>query len=327
MEGIPVGFEGSRCVVFGATGFLGSHIADALTAAGADVTGFDLREPRSDDGRVRRVVGDITDAAAVRQAIAGSDHLFAFAGGSGAVGSLANPLLDLRTSCEAQLVLLEAMRAVAPDASVVFPGSRLEYGKPSHLPVGEDQPLHGTSPYAVHKIACDGYHRIYADTYDLHTAVLRISNPYGSHIPGDPARVGYGVVNAFVDRAIAGDAIPLYGGGEQLRDFVFVDDVVRAALLASLNKEAQGRALNIGSGVGVSLRSLAEAVVGEVGAGSVDTSAPWPADAAAVETGDFYFDVSQARDVLGWSPEIHFREGIRRLVAAATSLPGGRSAE
>jgi UDP-glucose 4-epimerase len=323
-------FSGSRCVVFGGAGFLGSHIVDELLSCGADVVAFDLREPRKGagargdggaaaGGELSAVVGDMVDPAAVARAIAGADHIFAFAGGSGAVRSLADPIGDLRTGCEAQLVLLEAMRRVAPGASVVFSGSRLEYGIVTTVPVREDHPLRGTSPYALHKIACDGYHHIYADAHGLHTLVLRISNPYGSHVPGDPARVGYGVVNAFVDRAIAGETIPLYGGGGQLRDLVFVDDVVRAVLLASLVDGAWGSAINVGSGVGVSLRDVAEAVVAEVGDGAVDMDAAWPVDAAAVETGDFYFDITRARDVLGWAPQVGLEEGIRRLVAAARS--------
>jgi nucleoside-diphosphate-sugar epimerase len=316
-------FEGSRALVFGGTGFLGSHIVSALQDAGARVTIFDLREPRAGAhahagaDAPRTIVGNVTDPEAVRSAIAGADHIFAFAGGSGAVRSLANPIGDLRTSCEAQLVLLEAMREVAPAASVVFPGSRLEYGKARSLPVSEEHRLHGTSPYALHKIACDGYYHIYAEAHGLHTVVLRISNPYGAHTSGDSARIGYGIVNRFVDMAMAGETIPLYGGGGQLRDLIFVDDVVRAVLLASVADGAWGSSVNIGSGEGVSLRDVAEAVVAEVGCGGVDVDAPWPVDAAAVETGDFYFDVSCARELLGWEPRVGLDEGVRRLVAAA----------
>jgi nucleoside-diphosphate-sugar epimerase len=315
---------GSHALVFGGTGFLGSHIVSALVDAGARVTIFDLREPRAGAharagaNEPRAIIGDVTEADAVRAAIDGVDHIFAFAGGSGAVRSLANPLADLRTSCEAQLVLLEAMREVAPEATVVFPGSRLEYGKVHALPVSEDHPLHGTSPYALHKIACDGYHHIYAEAHGLKTIVLRISNPYGAHTSGDSARHGYGIVNRFVDMAMAGETIPLYGGGGQLRDLIHVDDVVRAALLACCgNDDAWGSAVNIGSGAGVSLRDMAEAVVAEVGNGAVDVDAPWPADAAAVETGDFYFDVSLAAELLGWTPRVGIDEGVRRLVEAA----------
>lgn len=312
---------GSRCVVFGGTGFLGSHIVAALLAADSQVVVFDLREPRAPavagPGKLASVIGDVTDPEAVAAVIDGADHIFAFAGGTGAVRSLANPLGDLRTSCEAQLVLLEAMREAGSGASVVFPGSRLEYGKVHSLPVSEEHPLHGTSPYALHKIACDGYHHIYAEAHGLHTIVLRISNPYGAHTSGDSARHGYGIVNRLVDIAMAGETIPLYGGGGQLRDLIFVDDVVRAVLLAAVADRAWGSAVNIGSGVGVSLRSVAEAVVAEVGGGGVDVDAPWPADAAAVETGDFYFDVSLARVLLGWAPRVGLDEGVRRLVEAA----------
>jgi UDP-glucose 4-epimerase len=319
MTDMSASFEGSRSIVFGGAGFLGSHIVDDLVGCGASVTVFDLREPLRVREGVSTFLGDMTDPVAVRAALQDAEHVFAFAGGSGAVRSLADPLRDLHTSCEAQLVLLEAIRQVAPEASVVFPGSRLEYGKVHALPVGEDRPLSGTSPYAIHKIACDNYYRMYAEVHDLHAVVLRIANPYGSHVPGDAARLGYGVMNAFVDRAIAGETIPLWGGGAQLRDFVFVDDVVRAALRASLTEAAWGHAFNIGSGEGVSLRGVAEAVVAEVGTGAVDAEAPWPEDAAAVETGDFYFDVTLAREVLDWVPETTLTDGIKCLVAAATA--------
>jgi nucleoside-diphosphate-sugar epimerase len=320
MSDLERSFASSRCVVFGASGFLGSNLAESLAGLGADVVGFDLRPPREKKVGVTAVAGDILDPDAVRRVIDGADHIYAFAGGSGAVRSMADPLSDLRTSCEAQLVLLEAVRDVAPAASVVFPGSRLEYGKPSSLPVGEDQPLCGTSPYAIHKIACDSYYHLYAEAYALRTVVLRFSNPYGPHAAGDSARVGYGVLNAFVDRALAGEAISLYGDGEQVRDFIAVEDCVRAALAASaasMESAGRGRAINIGSGEGVSLRRAAEMIVHAAGRGSVRTEESWPEAAAAVETGDFYFDVSLARELLGWTPCISLEEGVCELAKRA----------
>jgi UDP-glucose 4-epimerase len=312
-------FAGSRCVVFGATGFLGSHVAGALVASGADVVGFDLREPRIAFAGCSHVTGDITDPAAVRSVVGGSDNIFAFAGGSGAVRSLADPLTDLHTSCEAQLILLESVREAAPGASVVFPGSRLQYGRATALPVAEDHPLRGASPYALDKSeAADLYHTA-AERDGLHAVVLRLPNPYGAHAPGGFARSGYGVLNGFIDTALGGGTIPLYGGGEQLRDFVHVDDVSEAAMAAALTPEAAGLAINIGSGEGVSLRRAAELVIEACGRGSLDTEASWPEEAAAVETGDFYFDVSLASKVLGWTPEVTLEDGVRALVAAALS--------
>jgi len=306
--------SGARVVVFGGSGFLGGHLASTLFGRGADVVLVDLREPAANPCGMPFVLADATDTDAVSSVVDGADAVFAFAGGLGALGSTANPVADLRSTCEAQLVLLDAVERVCPDAAVVMPGSRLEYGVPHYLPVDEAHPLEGTSPYAIHKSACAEYYRLHHSTSGLHAVSLRLSNPYGPRLPGDAARAGFGVLNWFIDRALADEAILLYGGGQQLRDFVHVDDVVSASILAAATPEAGGLALNIGSGEGVSLAAAAELIVQACGTGSVDSEAEWPEDAAAVETGDFYFNVDQARAVLGYSPGTGLAEGIAGLV-------------
>lgn len=317
------GFEGRRAVVFGGQGFIGSHVVDALVSAGADVVSFDLREPDGVIPGVRAINGDITDASAVSAAIEGADHVFALAGGLGAMRSIANPVLDLATSCTAQLVLLDAVRAAAPGASVVFAGSRLEYGQPERLPVDEAHPLRPESPYAIHKAACSAYYRLYASLYELRTTILRLPNPYGVHAQGISRNSGFGILNLFVDTALEGGCIQLYGGGSQLRDFVHVDDVVEAAMLASVTPSAAGEVLNIGSGDPHSLREAAEFVIDRCGRGTIDYEAAWPDAAAAVETGDFYFDIAKASNLLGWRPRIGFLEGLSGVVTSMRNHRNG----
>lgn len=307
--------SGSRAVVFGGRGFLGSHVVAELVERGATVVSFDL-EARPDavtDG-VEHMVGDITDAVAVKRAVRRADHVFAFAGGLGPRGSLQDPMGDFLTGCLAQVILLEAVREHSPSASVVFPGSRLEYGKPDYLPVDEAHPLRGDSPYAVNKTTCASYHRLYAQRYGLHTTVLRLPNPYGSHVVGAPEQRLYGILNLFIDRALAGRPIQLFGDGSQLRDFVHADDVVSAVLLAATIPQAAGEVLNVGSGEPHSLREAAELVVSSSRSGSVETGVEWPEDAAVIETGDFYFSCSKAREILGWQPRIPLAEGVVRVV-------------
>lgn len=306
--------SGSRAVVFGGAGFLGSAVTKALLAAGCDVTVFDASEPAHAHARTTYVRGDICDADAVRGVVPGADHVFGLAGGLGATRSLADPLADLRSSCMAQVTLLEAVRELAPAASVLLPGSRLEYGRPEYLPVDETHPLCGGSPYAIDRSTCAAYYRFYAEVHGLRTVVLRLSNPYGPHAALPAGRPAFGILNAFVDTALRGETILLYGGGTQLRDFVHVDDVVDAMLAASTVRAAAGRAINIGTGAGVSLRAAAETVVRAAGRGSI-RDVPWPDDAAAVETGDFRFDIALARSVLGWEPRVGLEDGIARLVS------------
>lgn len=313
-NGGTAGFAGRRAVVFGGSGFMGSHLVHALAELGAAVLSFDREATTDLTQNVESCIGDITDRDAVAGAIGGADHIFCFAGGLGATRSIADPIADLRSSALAQLLLLEAARMRAPRASIVLAGTRLEYGSPRYLPVDEQHPLQPTSPYATNKMLAGIYYRMYAERFDMHAVELRLPNPYGPHAPGAPARHGYGILNLFIDLAKKGEPIKLYGDGEQRRDFVHVDDVVAATLHAALAPGAKGLAINVGSGVGTTLRSAAEMVVELCGTGSVITGEPWPEDYASVETGDFFFDISRAEAVLSWRPAIALRDGLGSLL-------------
>lgn len=311
----------TRAVVFGGCGFLGSHVADALVRGGAETLVYDAAS-RHDGVPLSAACeqADMLDASAVRRALDGADRVFAFAAGGGAPASLRDPLGDLAASCQAQLVMLEAVRAVCPKATVVFPGSRLEYGRPLRLPVDESHPLNGDSPYAIHKSTCAAYYRAYAELYGLHTIVLRLSNPYGPH-PLQACYKGFGILNHFMDQATLGRPIELFGDGSQLRDFVFIDDVVEALLDASGRPDLAGTVINIGAGEGVSLSHVAAEIVDLVDRGSI-VHVPWPPNYSLIETGDFYFDISRAREQLAWWPQTSLRRGLEATLAGRNGSGG-----
>jgi UDP-glucose 4-epimerase len=231
---------------------------------------------------------------------------------SGAVHSMEQPLDDLAGNCGANLVLLDAIRAVNPGVKLVFVGSRLQYGRPIALPVVEDHPLAALSIHAVHKNAIEQYLRVYQHAYGLRYAVARVTNPYG---PGQPAStLNYGVVNRLIRLALEDRALPIYGEGTQKRDYIYVDDVAAALIQLADDDRANGQAFNVASGTGTAMIEMAESIITAAGSGRIQR-VPWPEMAKQIETGDFYADVSRIAGAIGWRPSTPLRDGIDRTVA------------
>ena len=312
-------FNGSRVLVIGGLGFIGVNLTAQLNKAGAKITILtrDRRSHAEQVAEFERVgiaihEGDIRDREAVPRAVSGQQVVFNLSGQSGAVRSMEDPWGDLDVNCRGNLVLLEALREHNRDAKVVFAGSRLQYGHPEHVPVSEDAPQEALCLHAIHKQTVEKYLALYHRLFGLRYTVARITNPYG---PGQPAgRTAYGVINRLIHLALSDRTLTIYGEGRQLRDYVHVDDTVRALLMMAASGRADGRAYNVGSGQGTRLVDLAEAVVQIAGGGRVEHVA-WPALAEQVETGDFVADISRIERELGWRPTIALREGLERTVA------------
>lgn len=304
-----------RALVLGAGGFLGSHLCRHLLSSGWDVTGLvrDVTAPhvtrrlagvRED---VHLVEGGAGDEAVLADLLPGCEAVFPLAGRSGAARSMSSPLLDLAANGGSQLALLEAMRRHAPDIRTVFPGSRLQYGRVLELPVNESTPIAPVSVYGVHKALGESYHLLYARVYGLLTCSLRISNPYG---PGqDRPDEAFGVVGTFLAAAARDETIHLYGGGHQLRDYVYVRDLCALLETAVTSPAAIGEVFNAGGPEGTHLRDMAQAVVDVVGRGRL-ADVPWPAEAEAIETGDYVSDVSKVASLLGWRPATSLYDGL-----------------
>jgi len=175
-----------------------------------------------------------------------------------------------------------------------------------------DHPTVPTSMYGIHKLAAEGYHRIFHDLYQVPTTVLRLTNPYGPRRPGVGA--AYGIVNYFLERALRDEDVPVYGEGEQTRDYVYVDDVAQAILAAGVHPDAPGRTWNVGGGQPIPVREMARGVVEACGRGRV-TRIPWPEDYARVETGSFLAEIDTTRQDLGWTPTVSLADGLARTVA------------
>jgi UDP-glucose 4-epimerase len=309
----------SRVLVLGGLGFIGANLCRRLLREKRRVTVF-ARSVAANDERARTltaagaivVEGDLRDAAAIASAIIDQDVVVNLAGESGAVKSMEAPIADLDGNCRTNLILLEAMRAHNPVAKLVFVGSRLQYGKPSTLPVHEDHPRHAMNVHAVHKNTVEEYLRVYGELFGLRYTIARVTNPYG---PGQPAaRVAYGVVNRMIHLALADRPVPIYGEGLQRRDYIFVDDVAAAVMRLADDPASDARAFNVGSGQGTALIDMARTIIGIAGGGHIE-QVPWPKLAEQIETGDFIADISRIEREMGWRPAITLRDGIEQTVA------------
>lgn len=317
-----------RALVLGAGGFLGHHLAGYLVERGWQVEGVvggvpsGHLMPRLDrlPKSVRLHVVDVRDADALKELIAGADAVFPFAGRSGAVQSIRRPSDDLDVNVKSHLDLLETARNVNPGVRLVFPGSRLQYGRVSRLPVTEDTPQNPTSIYGIHKLTAEWYYRLYHQVYGLKATCLRISLPYGA-LQSRPDRA-FGLVGTFVELAKRDQDIPLYGGGGQLRDYLYVEDLMELILSCATRPEAIGRIYNAGYPEGKSIRSMAETVISVVGAGSI-VHVPWPEAEGSIETGDYVGDMSRAIEELNWRPQFNLERGLATMLQEEYRQRGG----
>lgn len=308
-------------LVTGGLGFIGSNLALRLHGFGARVTVLDSLSPGQGGnrhnlediaGEIEIVVADQAERDVVDALVRGQQLVFNLAGRSAHADSVRDPHGDLHANGTAQLALLEAMREHNPGGKVVYAGTRSQYGRTRGLPVSEDHPQAATDINGANKSAAERYHMVYFAAHGLRTCSLRLTNTYGPRHLMAHARQGF--FNWFIRRAMDGEEILVYGDGSQLRDMIYIDDVVDAFLIAGMEPAADGLAFNIGSGTGASVRELAELAIAAAGRGTLRL-VEYPPDWRPVEVGDFVADITLARERLGWQPSMSLADGVARTVA------------
>ena len=297
---------GRQVLVTGGAGFIGSHLVDTLVSNNDVRVLDDLSSGTREqvDDRAEFIRGDVRDEATVQEAAAGVDIIYHQAGIVSVARSVEQPRTSHATNVAGTLAVLEAARTA--DARVVFASSAAIYGEPTALPIAETHPTEPQSPYGLEKLTADRYLRLYDKLYGLETVPLRYFNVYGPRQTGGDYA---GVIAAFLKQARAGGPLTVHGDGTQTRDFVHVDDIVRANLLAGTTA-ATGQPFNVGTGDRVSIRELAETVRGLVDE-SIDIvhEQPWAGDIPDSEA-----DITRARERLGYEPTTELQAGLKTLL-------------
>jgi len=308
-----------KALVTGGAGFLGSHLVDALVAAGDEVIVLDnLRRGALANidhlwsKHVTFIEGDIRDYSAILEASTGVDVLYHLAAQSNVIGAITDTDYSFTTNVVGTYNVLKGA-AQAGVRRLVFASSREVYGEPESIPVPESAPLDAKNVYGASKVAGEAYCHVWQSTTGLECQILRFANIYG---PRDRDRV----IPIWLERASRGQPLELYGG-EQVIDFVWVGTAVRALLAAAGSQLSDP--INVGSGTGVTLPHLAHRILEETGSASKLKILP----ARPVEVVRFVADVGRMRRVLGLTPEpdalAHLSECLAEYASPALTSASG----
>ena len=308
--------EVSTFTVIGASGYIGSKLVNKLTDSGCNV----IRSSRRDtitNGDSEFVMAELDSLDFWLNIVKKSDVIIHLAGNTSINVANDNPALDLNSSVVPIYRLIEACKILRKRPRVVFASTVTAYGFTDNLPVSEATAENPESFYDLHKFFVERQ-LVLATKLNICDGVsLRLANVYGPSSANSTAN-DRGILNKIIGLALAGDIVSLYGGGNYIRDYIYIDDVVDAFILASISSKSVGEVFNVGSGVGTSVRDAFNAVTQEVYRQTNKIiemkDMPWPENSPKIDMRNFTASIKKAHTCLGWSPKVSLQTGIATTV-------------
>jgi UDP-glucose 4-epimerase len=314
-----VKLEGAKVLITGGLGLIGSSLARRLIGLGCDILLIDSLNENF-GGNLHNVVdirkklqiniSDIRDKHGLRFLLRDRDVIFNLAGQTSHMDSMNAPFDDLEINCMAQLSLLETCREVNPNVRIIYASTRQIYGRPQSLPVSEKHPLRPMDVNGINKIAGESYHILYHDYYGLPATVLRLTNTYGPGMRIKDARQIF--LGMWIKCLVEGRPFEVWGG-QQKRDFTYVDDAADAFLAAALSPGTVGKALNVGGLEVVTLIELADMLTAVNGSGSYELL-EFPLERKKIDIGHYWTDDRAFRAITGWEPKVKLKTGLARCI-------------
>ncbi len=308
-------FTNRNILITGGLGFIGSNLALRLVDLGAKVTlvdslipeyGGNLFNVENFKNKVTINISDVRDKHSMKYLVQRHHILFNLAGQTSHIDSMETPLDDLEINTKAQLFILEACRHHNPDIKIIFASTRQIYGIPQYLPVDEKHPLNPVDVNGINKLAGEGYHLIYNKVYGLHTTILRLTNTIGPRMRVKDARQTF--LGIWIRLLLEGQPFEVWGG-EQARDFTYVDDAIDAFLAAASQDRSNSQIFNIGGQNNIRLKELADLLI-EINGGGRYLLRDFPEQRKPIDIGDYYADYQKITNSLGWTPKTTIKESL-----------------
>jgi NAD dependent epimerase/dehydratase len=310
-------YQSKTVLVTGAGGFIASHLVEALVQQGASVRAFVRYNSRGDPGllsllpaetlkRLEIVAGDLRDLPAIKSAMQGTQIVFHLGALIAIPYSYIHPAEVVESNVLGTLNVLLAGRELGVER-VVHTSSSEVYGTARYVPIDENHPLHGQSPYSASKIAADKIVESFHLSFDLPAVTLRPFNTYG---PRQSARA---VIPTIITQALTGEVVRL-GNLEARRDLTYVSDTVAGFLLAGQVPGVEGKTINLGTGREVSILELANAIIQLSGRSAQIEIEHERLRPRKSEVDRLLSDNRLAQQVLGWQPKVELEEGLRRTI-------------
>jgi len=308
--------KNKKILVTGGLGFIGSNLALRLENIGAKVTLTDISmnnkyrlAPKENNFEI--IESDIANYDDVRVLVENKDIIFHLAAQTSHSFSMKRPLLDTQINVLGTLNILEAIRHQNPSGRLVFTSTKGVTGIPSKIPVDEETPVDPLDIYSANKLLLEYYCKIYRNHFGLKYTIIRLTNVFGPR--QQISSPSMGILNFFIGQALKDKEITIYGEGNQLRDYNYIDNVIDALLLSAIKKSAIGEIFYLGSNIGTKFRDMAEEIVETVGKGKI-VYIPYPENAKKIEVGDFIVNPKKLKEKLNWEPRVSFKEGIKKTV-------------
>jgi len=303
-------------LVTGAGGFIGSRLCERLVEEGASVRAFVRYTSRAEIGLLKQlppeilanieiIRGDLRDFSAVEQAANGVDTVFHLGALISIPYSYMHPVETVQTNILGTMNILEACRKTS--AKLVHTSTSEVYGTALRVPIDEDHPLQGQSPYSASKIGADKLVESYYRSFDVPAITIRPFNTYG---PGQSNRA---VIPTIITQALSGDMVRL-GNLEAIRDFTYLDDTVEGFLLAGKAGLWNGETFNLGTGEEISIGAIAELIfkiMGEQPEVKIEQDRLRPEKSEVLR---LISDNHKAKEALNWQPKVGMEEGLRRTI-------------